>query len=257
MKTNNLTGKTLGNWTVLGRHGTTLGKSKKSTWLCRCSCGKEKIVIGSNLSRGLSTNCGCRKGIIIKNSIIKTREKEKYIKIGDKYGKLIVIEETDKRYQRSRLWKCKCECGKIVFTTSYNLKSGRKRSCGCLIVDTARKIKQSLVGTLNPRWRFDLTDEDRRNSKLRHYNKNKKLVDWRKSVFTRDKYICDICNKNGGVNAHHKYSWDIFKDKRYDITNGITLCKACHKIFHKKYGWGNNTESQYNQFKLSKLKKIC
>lgn len=31
-------------------------------WICRCSCGNEKIVHQSNLISGNSTNCGCLKG---------------------------------------------------------------------------------------------------------------------------------------------------------------------------------------------------
>lgn len=28
-------------------------------WLCRCECGKEKVIRGSNLTTGLSQSCGC------------------------------------------------------------------------------------------------------------------------------------------------------------------------------------------------------
>jgi len=29
-------------------------------WLCRCSCGKQKAIRGSNLRNGTSTSCGCK-----------------------------------------------------------------------------------------------------------------------------------------------------------------------------------------------------
>ena len=32
------------------------------------------------------------------------------------------------------------------------------------------------------------------------------------------------------------------------MTNGVTLCEDCHKEFHKIYGYGNNTEKQYEEF---------
>lgn len=54
-----LTGQTLGHWTVLGfaeRRGTT------SRWNCRCVCGIERAVVGRYLATGRSTSCGCRKG---------------------------------------------------------------------------------------------------------------------------------------------------------------------------------------------------
>lgn len=53
---------------------------------------------------------------------------------------------------------------------------------------------------------------------------------WRKSVFERDKYICQVCFKKGvELVAHHILSWSKFQDKRFDINNGLTLCVKCHK----------------------------
>jgi hypothetical protein len=52
-----LSGKVFDAWTVLSRAG--LGKSREQLWLCRCSCGTEKVVIGRTLRKGLSHSCGC------------------------------------------------------------------------------------------------------------------------------------------------------------------------------------------------------
>jgi hypothetical protein len=246
MQALDLKDKVFGNWTVLKRYGSL---NNKATWICKCSCGKEKIVIGSNLKNGISKSCGCSLNTETHTKLIKDRwNKKEKIKTGDIYGRLTVIEKSDKRKDRCKLWLCKCSCGKIILTTSSKLTSGKKKSCGCLIIDTARKLKSSLIGKLNPRWRYDLTDEDREVNKLRIYNKNFELIQWRKLVFQRDNFVCNICGKNGGVNAHHKDSWDLSKDRRYDLSNGITLCRSCHKKFHMFYGWGKNTEAQYNEF---------
>ena len=51
-----LTGNTYGRWTVLSYAGTRI---KESIWLCRCACGKEKIVRYQGLVKGTSTSCGC------------------------------------------------------------------------------------------------------------------------------------------------------------------------------------------------------
>lgn len=48
-----------------------------------------------------------------------------------KFGKLTVLEETQNRAGNgSILWKCKCECGNIVFSIGSDLRSGRRVSCG-------------------------------------------------------------------------------------------------------------------------------
>jgi hypothetical protein len=53
---------------------------------------------------------------------------------------------------------------------------------------------------------------------------------WRESVFKRDNHTCQYCNKHGGdMNAHHIKKFNNNKDLRFNINNGITLCKDCHK----------------------------
>jgi len=55
---------------------------------------------------------------------------------------------------------------------------------------------------------------------------------WRKSVFVRDSFTCQRCNKRGGrLEAHHIKSWKKYPKFRFFISNGLTLCFKCH---HKK-----------------------
>lgn len=51
-KRNDLHGKKFGRLLVVERAG-------KNKWKCKCDCGNEVIVLGSNLTRGNSTSCGC------------------------------------------------------------------------------------------------------------------------------------------------------------------------------------------------------
>jgi len=58
---------------------------------------------------------------------------------------------------------------------------------------------------------------------------------WRRKVFERDNYICQNCRKRGGyLEAHHKEQWKDNPRKRYEVDNGETLCKKCHKKYHKR-----------------------
>ena len=50
------TGQTFGLWTVLERAP---GNGKRAQWLCRCTCGAERVVDGGNLRGGYSKSCGC------------------------------------------------------------------------------------------------------------------------------------------------------------------------------------------------------
>jgi len=61
-----------------------------------------------------------------------------------------------------------------------------------------------------------------------------KYKQWRVSIFERDSYTCQVCRKVGGyLMAHHIKSWAKYPQLRLIITNGITLCEACHKLSHK------------------------
>lgn len=52
----NFTGRRFGKLVALKPDGKYRGKIK---WLCQCDCGKQKIVIGCNLTSGGSASCGC------------------------------------------------------------------------------------------------------------------------------------------------------------------------------------------------------
>ena len=51
------TGDVYGRLTVLRYAGP--NKWRQATWLCRCDCGTEKVVGGSQLTSGLTRSCGC------------------------------------------------------------------------------------------------------------------------------------------------------------------------------------------------------
>ena len=53
---------------------------------------------------------------------------------------------------------------------------------------------------------------------------------WRKIVFERDNYRCQMCWKRGGyLQADHIKPFAFFPKLRLDVNNGRTLCKKCHQ----------------------------
>lgn len=65
--------------------------------------------------------------------IIFSRKKSK-IKIGDKFGKLTVIENCGIIKGRTH-FKCKCECGNISIVWNCHLSDGHTKSCGCFAIN--------------------------------------------------------------------------------------------------------------------------
>jgi hypothetical protein len=63
--------------------------------------------------------------------------------------------------------------------------------------------------------------------------------EWRKKVYIRDQYRCKMpgCNSNSrDIAAHHIYPKKIYPEKKFDINNGITLCRYCHEKTYGKEG---------------------
>ena len=52
--------------------------------------------------------------------------------IGNKYGKLLVIEEAGIDSSKHRMWRCQCDCGNIIEVRGAKLRSGDKTDCGCV-----------------------------------------------------------------------------------------------------------------------------
>ncbi|MDU3600336.1 MAG: hypothetical protein E7F71_13245 [Clostridium perfringens] len=103
------------------------------------------------------------------------------------------------------------------------------------------------IGSKSPRWNPELTAEEREKNASRH--SEAKYRKWFKAVFEKDNYTCVCCSKKGGeIVSHHLNGWNWCKEQRYDVKNGVTLCKECHVNFHKKYGYGDNTINQFKEF---------
>lgn len=66
---------------------------------------------------------------------------------------------------------------------------------------------------------------------------SKEYAEWRKAVFERDGFTCQLCGQvGGGLQAHHIQHWSTNVNERYQVQNGVTLCEKCHKELHKKGG---------------------
>lgn len=55
-------------------------------------------------------------------------------------------------------------------------------------------------------------------------------TNWRKAVFERDNYTCQLCLSRGvPIHADHIKAFSLFPELRFELPNGRTLCVPCHK----------------------------
>lgn len=112
----------------------TSGGNKQIQYLCKCNCGKEVVLKGSAIRNGNTKSCGCLK----KKKLAERNAKNSSVKVGNRYGKLVVIKDLGMRKQESRnkmeRWSlCQCDCGSTPIEVKNNmLQTGCKKSCGCL-----------------------------------------------------------------------------------------------------------------------------
>lgn len=75
-------------------------------------------------------------------------------------------------------------------------------------------------------------------------------IRWASEVKRRDHYTCVVCGRRGiALNSHHLNAWASHPTERYDLQNGVCLCKDCHDRFHAIYSKGKNTKEQFEEFK--------
>lgn len=115
-----LTGKQFGRWHVLER----IPEKGPAQYRCRCQCGTERVVAARNLKAGTSTSCGCWTRERVRASV-------RLDLTGQKYGKLVVLQEARPAQNGESRWHCRCDCGEECDVLTRSLRSGKRTSCGC------------------------------------------------------------------------------------------------------------------------------
>ena len=123
----------------------TYGK-RKIVWKCKClKCGHISLHFKSDLDLILkqgSSGCGRCYG---------------YYLVGQKFGRLTVIEDLGTKGRGEKYCRCLCDCGESVNIRQVSLIYGKTQSCGCLHNDLlAQRNKEtaSLNGdSVNPKYK--------------------------------------------------------------------------------------------------------
>lgn len=157
-----ITGQRFGRWTVVGEVRDSAGKH--AGWKCRCDCGNERTMRGSQLRNGKSKSCGC-----LSVDLARSRYNDL---TGMKFGRLTAIRRVE-NIGHKVAWECRCDCGRTVRVTGDALHRGTTQSCGCLhkevthnLLTTHGQSKGKLYGVYNAMKRRCYSEKD---SHYKHY----------------------------------------------------------------------------------------
>lgn len=199
---------------------------------CR-SCGQK--------TREHSTRCNC--------AICKSKRKEFVGKNHPMFGKRPLESSIKALIKYNKLSLPKTEEHKIKIGLA---NKGKIRS-----KEVITRIIQSRRKSILNKGKFHYNYKNGRTPLYMRIRNLTKYKEWREKVYKRDSYTCTKCKNNlgGNLNAHHKYpfakllneflqeynTFSPVKDKEtlvrlavkwkpfWNINNGITLCKYCHK----------------------------
>lgn len=206
--------------------------NRKIKMVCPC-CGKHyerfaKVLF--NTGNFLCQECSL-------NNIHK-----KTLEVGAKYNKLTVLRD----YTTGRSM-VKCDCGVVKEVDNWNLKSGKTKSCGCIISEKLKEHRKKNPGAQsgenNPNWKGGISGYRNRFMSTNEYK------EWRIEVFGRDEYKCVCCGVNSNtLEAHHVLPYASNEDMRTDVSNGVTMCRKHHAEFHSIYGRASIGKEELDEF---------
>ena len=170
-------------------------------------------------------------------------------------------------------------CGEEMYLQPYQVKSGRKKYCSkqCLYKgDSYTNLFEKGHPDLVPPESRGHSEETKKKISRTQRIKNKDRVpnilkkkerdwkrdirssfqwkEWRKTVFERDGYTCQECEEKGVFfEPHHIIPIRSDLDKLFDINNGITLCRPCHRETFRKE---SKFEKRYSAIALDNLAQM-
>ncbi|HNC91443.1 MAG TPA: HNH endonuclease signature motif containing protein [Anaerolineales bacterium] len=126
-------------------------------------------------------------------------------------------------------WPNRKYCSRKCLGIAQRKEEKQCLSCGISYVGSGKKFcskkcqSSFMVKERSPTWKGGINKEkDRR--------KSFEGVKWRKAVFERDDYTCRMCGKKGGfIEADHIKPFCDYPELRYELSNGRTLCRGCHR----------------------------
>jgi len=195
----------------------------RTTWECRCDCGKTVDRTMRGLASGDAKSCGC----------LKRQPRGKIDLTGQTFGRLTALHVDERKSTVGRggrtRWACSCNCGGTAIVEVAKLRSGHTRSCGCLAKESGgRRPLPGNAAKINALFRLYRSRAKRRGLAF---------------DLSRDNFAslvvmeCSYCGKKPAQSIGQNKQGPVFfyngvdrvdNDLGYSADNCVPCCKQCN-----------------------------
>ena len=228
-----LTGKKFGFIIVKDYAGN--DKNSRALWNCTCiadNCGKSIVAVGSYLTYGSITHCGC---LTSQHHSIAGMGKNLLELKGRFFGHLLVLERVENNKKGDVMWLTRCtvtNCGKEIIVKSDRLirKERPMTHCGCLTSkncsDSKKGNKSGVTHGQSKTPEYNRERVHLRSIKLK--NQSKSTTNYSGSIkASRDNLDhCVYCGSIDDLTTDHIIPID--KGGNQDFKNLVTACRICN-----------------------------
>ena len=181
--------------------------------------------------------------------------------IGNKYGKLTVLEMLDERGNRNQIkYKCLCDCGREHVTTGECLRRGRSKSCGCNRIppnknkDREYAIKKQLFKTniVNRSKKLNLTYDLQLDEYIKLISMPCHYCELLNSNYATDRFNSSKNNRKTSDTIVYYNGLDRINSMQgYNKNNVVPCCKYCNRAK------GTMTQEEFKEWIINAYNHFC
>lgn len=147
-------------------------------------------------------------------------------RVGERIGKLVVIELVGQTERSNAIWLCQCDCGNTAKVVSMNLREGNTTSCGCNKHKDRLPPGESSINQIFKSYKYSA---NRRNIVF-EITKEKFL-----SLVNSSCYYCKSApsryfkNHNAKVGVYYNGIDRLDNTQGYTTNNVVPCCTSCNR----------------------------